>query len=60
MTYLCFTDKTLTAMKYIYVIIAVILVIISSPLILIYSMHKVANRISENIYDDSPLEKVRK
>ena len=47
-------------MKYIYVIIAVILVIISSPLILIYSMHKVANRISENIYDDSPLEKVRK
>ena len=44
-------------MKYIYFTIAILLVIISSPLILIYSIHKTANRISEHIYEDSPLEK---
>ena len=44
-------------MKYIYITLTVILVIISSPLILIYTLHKIANRISENVYNDSPLEK---
>ena len=47
-------------MKIIHMIFAVIMVIIATPLIVIYSLHKVANRISENIYNDSPLEKVRK
>ena len=47
-------------MKYIYLIFTVILVIIASPIIFIYTLHKIANRISENVYNDSPLEKIRK
>ena len=55
MTQNCATNEKL--MKYIYITLTVILVIISSPLILIYTLHKIANRISENVYNDSPLEK---
>ena len=44
-------------MKVIYAILAIILIVIASPLTLLYAIHKTANRLSENIYNDSPLEK---
>ena len=47
-------------MKIINTIIAVILVIIAFPLTLIYTLHKIANRISEAAYDNSPFEKSKK
>ncbi len=42
-----------TNMKYIYNFLAIVMVIVASPLIIVYTLHTIALRVSKTITDDT-------